>query len=800
MDGFHLLHETVDRLRAHEQIQDSLTIIYVSDGRRDNTTSKPLGRQTLLRRCGTGFPTFMSMDLRQKYHFGSAAVPPVFLVQQNDDFATSFDAMKELMRPRPKIRVAPPVKVVPWGDDIEEVREGTIVLVSVDRLLADGIEYEVARLPHLDMLDAAFRMWLQELQLISLRRGADTKQMLDRNGNIALEVMRKFVETYQNEQNAIKGNGEKKKTFGQRILNFMTQRDVEVVQVYIKEVRALLDGAILSQLSEAEAAKRLAIGTRVGKLHSKAMKFSGLSTDTYKTMRDEFLQMMKENKLKPQTSQEPSVISLQTQKDVFLEPDFQEALALCDSQYELVEALPLVGHAVKIYRSDASRINPWLIHVQSVAKHHKVLDTVSMMGDGNRLKLKTGNNDEEYVNGVVPLFDEEVDTDLKPYISSKLFQVLMTFNVMTNVDTFYENAYFALLGNLQYYLMTQPESEWRNSLMELVRQTFKLAYGGNQEIKDYLKQLLGNKPELAMVTENPSQTAKCEDLAKSIFLLDYAVSRKLVTEPAQVEKIVQLIIREFFGRALFTDVNSFFELRVENEDGNLVDRAEYSAALEAIKTAWSNKPTTKFYTLLRMREALIDELYKMYKAQGKKVRLQPNMTYFNNEIMKLNLVSLSKVYMYFVGKDFDRSVCLLYLAHAGKYSTSYARNTNETSMDTAEIGKRFLRTKLELSADFDAIWPDLEDAYKKEFQAIHEQAYGHMKRLENTGVCLAPACAFYNQTSPSLMEHLGLLAKKSFFLSKAAIDMCLSDTLRLRRFDANDFQHKWDILLMMYIY
>jgi hypothetical protein len=156
-----------------------------------------------------------------------------------------------------------------------------------------------------------------------------------------------------------------------------------------------MEGALLTTLTEAEAAKRLAIGTRVGKLHSKAIKFAGLATDTFRDMKNDFLNMMKENKLNPTTSQEPSVISLQTQKDIFLEPDFQEALALCDNQYDFVAALPLVGHAVKIYRSDASRINPWLIHIQNVAKHHKVFDTVSMMGEGNRLKLSIGNGEEE---------------------------------------------------------------------------------------------------------------------------------------------------------------------------------------------------------------------------------------------------------------------------------------------------------------------------------------------------------------------------------------------------------------------
>ena len=44
----------------------------------------------------------------------------------------------------------------------------------------------------------------------------------------------------------------------------------------------------------------------------------------------------------------------------------------------MIENLPLVGHAICVHRSDGALINPWNTIVTSIAKHHKIVDTVSI--------------------------------------------------------------------------------------------------------------------------------------------------------------------------------------------------------------------------------------------------------------------------------------------------------------------------------------------------------------------------------------------------------------------------------------
>jgi hypothetical protein len=92
------------------------------------------------------------------------------------------------------------------------------------------------------------------------------------------------------------------------------------------------------------------------------------------------------------------------------------------------------------------------------------------------LKLKAGEDDEEVVNAVIPLFGKK-DADLKQILNSKLFHILMTFNVMQNADTSYDNAYIALLANTLVYLISKPASEWRDNLLDQLHITVKVVYG-----------------------------------------------------------------------------------------------------------------------------------------------------------------------------------------------------------------------------------------------------------------------------------------------------------------------------------
>ena len=63
------------------------------------------------------------------------------------------------------------------------------------------------------------------------------------------------------------------------------KRDQFMLDSLVKEVKGIAEGNILSKLTESEAAKRLAIGTKVGKYHQNALKMRGLTVEEFRNIK-----------------------------------------------------------------------------------------------------------------------------------------------------------------------------------------------------------------------------------------------------------------------------------------------------------------------------------------------------------------------------------------------------------------------------------------------------------------------------------------------------------------------------------
>lgn len=63
---------------------------------------------------------------------------------------------------------------------------------------------------------------------------------------------------------------------------------VNDINTLLKEIKSYSEDTILSKLTEQEAAKRLAIGTTVGKYHTVAMKLKGLTVEYFEKSRNYF--------------------------------------------------------------------------------------------------------------------------------------------------------------------------------------------------------------------------------------------------------------------------------------------------------------------------------------------------------------------------------------------------------------------------------------------------------------------------------------------------------------------------------
>ena len=546
--GFKLAHQKIKELNQNSGETD-FTILFVSDGDDGDMTTikKRIGQLPQLEGVkislicvgiGSGFPTFVAMDLREKYHNGLGTIPAVFLVNDyNTEIEQNFLSIKHsYIQKLERIDISPPVLEYPWSTNkTDSIYETSYFLSESDEVTIKGMKFKLKNELTRDDIEELYRSWTQELQLLSI------KESVRKQADIASKLMDILMKEYEG-----RSLDNPPKTVLERIEARKKLSGIDKLKNLIAEVKRMRDGVSLKDLSAEEAAKRLAIGTQMGKYHNKALQMRGLEPGQFERFRDEFINKLKDAKLNPETAQEPSFILFQTQKEILMESTLIPALDNIN-QYELIEVFPLVGQTLLINRSASSMINPFTINVLSIPRINKVCDTVSLVSQGNEMEISIGNNEEEKFNAVIPLYSK-VDSDLKPLIRSQLFHLLMTFNCMRNVDTFYFDAYYGLLANTFIRVLKYSDSAWKSEMIDLIYNTWELVYGGIKTFEEGLE-LLMNKPREALITEHLTIKHKCEDVSKAILNLLILSKRGKITEERAAE-IIEYIIIEHVGRTV----------------------------------------------------------------------------------------------------------------------------------------------------------------------------------------------------------------------------------------------------------
>lgn len=125
---------------------------------------------------------------------------------------------------------------------------------------------------------------------------------------------------------------------------------------------------------------------------------------------------------------------------------------MCKTQYDLMETFPVIGYSLKVKRYDGSLVNPWKVVVTKLAKHHSSIDSMYLAKNLNKFQLNIGEGAIEEINAVLPLFTLK-DKQMSPLLNSRLFKLAISFMVVQNIDTYYPEAYFALLASTYIYLL-----------------------------------------------------------------------------------------------------------------------------------------------------------------------------------------------------------------------------------------------------------------------------------------------------------------------------------------------------------
>ena len=576
--AIHLLVQTLDK-EIREGASHAL-VVFISDG--EDTRSRNL--QTKLDRLllrsfqipiefisvavGRGFPTFVSESLRQGFHSGRVNIPVLYRLFCSETDRTYQETFRRdiptYFKTVRNVSFGTSVKISPWTPSVQTAYEETLVITKhVDSIIVDGQEFNVVnRVWSIDIICALFTQWIRELHTEAL-----TKKDIRPTATLVLAFMDEITKIFMEDTDSCQ---QRRMTVTQRLNKILRQEDHQI-DTLKAEVRKLIHGTAITELTNAELAKRREIGTHHGKYLDRAHRFAGTNTDAYCTSRDQFVTLIQDQSplLRSKSStQEESSISLYNQQGILLQTDLIDGLIRCPSAYHLVCAFPLVGHAVKVRRTDGVQINPWVgICVEEICRVNRVLDSISHteLEEG---RIGIGADDVETINAIIPLFSE-TDDQLVPFLTSSLFNMLMTFNLARTIDVCFPDAHISLMSALFVKLLDEPDSTWRSDTMKLIAETTRMCYFTRGKYKKYCEVL--NNPEkykTALVTDHPDLDTKCESLNKVLVIVWalHGTSKELAKD--QVKRILEYACAEYIGRSLrgeYCDVTKQFECDIASD-------------------------------------------------------------------------------------------------------------------------------------------------------------------------------------------------------------------------------------------
>jgi hypothetical protein len=525
---------------------------------------------------GRLFPTSVAMQFRNALHNGSAAIPLVTLVDSNEEFEDAFDGLSDIWTERRSVRFRvfdTAATLTPWGEFQESIHvepgqsfiipDATeSVSVCLESGPGEGWNPIVCRVRSSAWTDRdavdTFKQYLWELQAEGLQMGVRKEDVKGRAAVALEDLMIAAVEVSSEGRDDFQ-------TVNERVARKL-HRGLELVLSGLeREFRFLVEGSILTDLSDQELAQRLAIGTMEGKYHAKALSWKGLSLSDFIHIRDEFVSLLDNIELlsrveavreEEENAGLRSAILLESNSDVLNERGLGRAISKITSQYFLVDVLPVVGLAVKLERSNASMINPWAVRVRFISAHSPVLDTLSLLRGGSvdsihgvQVEMSAGSGESEVMNSVCCLVSSaKCGEALKPFLTSRLYQVLHTHCACGNTDTLDRGAHPALLAAVLCFMLADIENGiCRESWMETVHVTLRELYPSYGTGRGGFVAAMLSDPGSAMVTESPLSSIRCQSMSKPIAL---ALSWKHQIPMERRLSIVDHISKEWIGRAL----------------------------------------------------------------------------------------------------------------------------------------------------------------------------------------------------------------------------------------------------------
>lgn len=767
-------------------MEDEIKVIFLSDGQDtcNNNLQDKLktlkggeGRKITFMCLGvqSGFPTFISMYLRELYHRGDATCPSIFLIEYSSDkaFFNKFQSIRPFIATKQEIKVEPEQFLFPWEAVAPTVPEGRWIMSEDKKISLNGgasfIEYDDKDFS-LEAVIEVFRSWTQKLQLDSINKkitAEKTKEFAESTYNLMMDIIEDIRKSRGLRLITTDHSGTTSQDFETAVLNLQIKRTGSRIESYLKSMKDLKDGLNLQKLSEFEAAKIIGLGTIVGKHQQRALAMKNITKEKYKQMVQDFAVVLKNTPLDNKTSVSPAYQTSTTPLTLFTDKSLLNGLEKIDSPLSFLELFGLTGLPVKIKRNEGCISDPWKIEIKDYSTTVKTVDATSFDLAMHKLNLPENNVEVEY-QGYVPLFGKE-DLQLAPLINTELVKYALSYNAVFEIDDVLEESYLSLLSNL-FETVIKKTDELALEIVDKIYWSLKLI-----EKEAYFRRLVeGFKNGDAKVLASIKST-------NLFYLLVFYLSKD-VQNKEECEEFVQKLWIAYFANKLTTKKITDF-ISTEQE-GNVKEHLKKKYTSEHIMKT--------FFTGQQIKNHLKVNLEKEIKESdqiGAHSKIVLNKSIYTADVNEaLNFDATKKLSAESAGVALTDEDVLNYLAHCIKFTSNEERFANLLSADkdgaAQVLAKEFL-TKDDTSKKLIKrityqLLDELSQVYYKEFKKLHWNTLPikkaelekecadrkiDIKTLgydESTGLCknccvsrTCPWFLFVRSKDRSLRSHLG---------------------------------------------
>lgn len=788
----------------------NVTIVFISDGEDNKMDTLPARMSELNGNDGTrrinficigvgpGFPTFISMKLREKYHNGDETLPAIFLIEHISEkaYTIKFEAIKPFLSVGKKRTVKPSVCVFPWREYSSNPFERTWVMTEAESVEIDGEKLDV-REHHLNLrgINELFRSWNQMINLESMNEG----EKVDVRAKKTLALMDAILEELKISKGIdvfSKAKDQKFDTLFQKVQFTVNKRNFERTVWFYDDVKKIASGDTAGALSDFEAAKRIGLGTIVGKYQQKAFALKKISAEEFDKIKCEFKELLTKSPVADK--QNPCPL-----RKLLREPDLDKAVDLCKNQLELFECFPLHGHPVRIIRNPTGHIDANNVDIRFAGLNVNLELQDIIQEQGGTLNVQADGKTEN-VNCVMPLFSSD-DADLIPFLNSRLYKLLMSFNLIRDPDELLDQSFVCMLTGLFGYAIKQ--SPPNQNLLNKILETLSLCKHVVPEGDLISNPFTGSTMDLTQEYDSDKNFKRAEAL--KIMLHVYGLhGQNLINNIQKKELVMNLIASEVNASVKLdpTKKNEVFSYTIVDE------KDEESAEVTLIKklrtlfpkirsmghlnkfiwteilNATVNKDITINFVASKIGKLLSADGYQLYQTFQKLLDI-PELSDLELEVAVLAGITANNNLSFDFNDTagFESAKSEVKKGIKAKLNQEIDKNNPKASTGKGAKGKKGKKDthakEIKITCNkkdplYLAAYPTIEKEFKQFFKEIHKEVIPQSKAdmesyCKNHGinfknikfnvhsllpvrVCGATGCHFYMKEAKRLDSHLGI--------------------------------------------